>query len=116
MPNRPLATAYTEIMTSMGAPQLCDIERDPMPGSYSTDQGNVTQVCPGIHPVYIIPAKDGASNHTHEFTAAAATDEAHKLTIDTAKGMAGAAWRVLVDDEFAKAVWEDFQMEIKTKQ
>jgi hypothetical protein len=119
-------------MADMGFPQLCDINKVPAPGSYSTDQGknrisdasisvwqlvgNVTQVCPGFHPIYTIPTEDGASNHTHEFTKAAATSEAHRLTIATAKGMAGTAWRVLVDDEFAKNMREEFEKERKEKE
>lgn len=84
------------------------VDDPPCPGSYSTDQGNVTQVCPGFHPVYNLPSASGA-NHTKEFTAAAITDEAYKLTIDTAKGMAATAWRLLSDDSFAHEVRLEFE-------
>jgi len=83
----------------------------PHPGSYSTDQGNVTYVCPGIHPVYNIPNAQGA-NHTKEFTAAVITEEAYHLTLDTAKGMAATAWKVLKEDDFAREVKAEFE---KTK-
>lgn len=71
--------------------------------------GNVTKVCPGIHPTYRIPTPDNAANHTPGFTEGAATDEAHKLTILTSKGMAGTAWKVLTDTQFAKDVKETFE-------
>jgi hypothetical protein len=58
--------------------------------------------------LYTIPVKDNTANHTPGFTDAAATDEAHKLTILTSKGMAGVALRVLLDDAFANEVKEQF--------
>lgn len=73
--------------------------------------GNVSKVCPGFHPTYYIPTTDGAPNHTHGFTSGAATDEAHQLTILTSKGMAGTAWRMLTDDEFAGMVKASFEKE-----
>jgi len=71
--------------------------------------GNVSYVCPSIHPVYNIPADDGASNHTKQFTAAAITDEAYRLTIVTAQGMAATAWKLLSDDGFARDVKMEFE-------
>jgi hypothetical protein len=92
----------------MGQAQFGDDSKTPIPGSYSTDQGNVTQVCPGFHPVYNIPIKNGQSNHTKEFTSAAITEEAYQATLLSARGMASTAWKLLSDDAFAKAVKADF--------
>jgi hypothetical protein len=64
--------------------------------------------------LYAIPVKDNAANHTPDFTDAAATDEAHKLTILTSKGMAGVALRVLVDDAFVNEMKEQFDAVRKT--
>jgi hypothetical protein len=58
--------------------------------------------------LYAIPVKDNAVNHTQGFTDAASTDEAHRLTILTSKGMAGVALRVLIDDSFANEVKVQF--------
>jgi hypothetical protein len=69
----------------------------------------VSHICPGFHGLYTIPAPDKAPNHTPEFADAAGTEEAHRLTILTSKGLAGTAWRVLVDDEFAKRMKRDFE-------
>ncbi|KAH8587412.1 hypothetical protein B0O99DRAFT_601664 [Bisporella sp. PMI_857] len=110
-PSRGLCAAYSKFMLDLGYPQLCDANDPnsvPAPGSYSTDQGNVSHVCPSIHPVYTIPSDDGASNHTHQFTKAAITDEAYRLTIAAAQGMAATAWKFLTDDSFAKDVKEEF--------
>jgi hypothetical protein len=59
--------------------------------------------------LYTIPSQGDPSNHTPEFTAAAGTEESHRVTIMTSKGMAATAWRVLVEDEFAAAVNQDFE-------
>jgi hypothetical protein len=65
---------------------------------------------PGLHACYLIPTPPNAANHTPGFTAAARTEEAHRLTLDTGKGMAAAGWRVLAEAEFASEVkkgWEE---------
>jgi hypothetical protein len=106
-------------MAELDSPQLCATSGEdsvPHPGSYSTDQGNVTQVCPGLHPVYNIPTENGASNHTKEFTAAVITEEAYHLTLATSKGMAATAWKFLTDDAFAKEVKADFEKDQKERE
>jgi hypothetical protein len=74
-----------------------------------TTSGNVSQIVPSFHGLYTIPIKDNAANHTLGFTEAAATKEAHELTILTSKGMAGVGLRVLMDDGFAAEVKGGFQ-------
>lgn len=39
VPNRKLCGAYSEVMEDLGLKQLCEVDKDPAPGSYSTDQG-----------------------------------------------------------------------------
>jgi len=39
IPNRSLCSAYAEIMAGLDSPQVCNIDGDPAPGSYSTDMG-----------------------------------------------------------------------------
>jgi len=108
-PSRALCVAFSEVMKGVAPEARWDVSEKPEPGAYSTDQGNVSHVCPSFHGLYAIPVKDNAANHTPGFTDAAATDEAHKLTILTSKGMAGVALRVLLDDRFAKDVKEQFE-------
>ncbi len=62
---------------------------------------------PAIHPSYGIPTEKGAFNHTHGFTAAAGSEEAHRLTTINGKAMAATALDFLLNDELAKAVRED---------
>ncbi|KAF2099917.1 metal-dependent amidase/aminoacylase/carboxypeptidase [Rhizodiscina lignyota] len=112
-PNRPLAAAYAEEMEKIGSPVALSYEPDAtMAGS--TDQGNVSYECPSIHPMFGIDAREGCYNHTPGFTAAAGTEKAFWQTIETAKGMAAAAWRMLTDDKFAEEVKKDFEEDQKT--
>ncbi|KZP01872.1 amidohydrolase [Calocera viscosa TUFC12733] len=75
----------------------------------STDFGNITYALPGLHPGYAIPTVENGGNHTRQFTAAAATLEAHEATLLAAKGIALAGMRVLLDKEFAQRVMQDFK-------
>ena len=51
-----------------------------------------------------IPTKTGGTNHTPEFTEAAATPEAHKACTNASKALAALGARVLMDDEFFENV------------
>ncbi|KAH8750122.1 metal-dependent amidase/aminoacylase/carboxypeptidase [Hyaloscypha sp. PMI_1271] len=108
-PSRALCVAFSEVMKGVAPDHSWPVGETPEPGAYSTDQGNVSHICPSFHGVYAIPVKDNAVNHTPGFTKAAGTDDAHKLTILTSKGMAGVGMRVLFDDAFAKNVEDQFE-------
>ncbi|RDW85975.1 hypothetical protein BP5796_04300 [Coleophoma crateriformis] len=108
-PNRTLALLYRNAMVELGSPVRCDFKSAGVPGS--TDMGNVTYECPGIHGYVGIPAEPGAYNHTPGFTAAAATRQAHTLSMATSKGMAIAGWQVLTNDEVAASVQKDFELD-----
>lgn len=70
-------------------------------------------ICPSFHGLYAIPSPETAPNHTAEFADAAGTEEAHRLTILVSKGMAGTAWRVLVDEVFAQSMKQDFLRDLE---
>ncbi|KAJ5815513.1 metal-dependent amidase/aminoacylase/carboxypeptidase [Penicillium riverlandense] len=109
-PSRALSAVYLAAMEKLDIPQYDNLnEVAPWLGSYSTDMGNVTQACPGIHPCYWIPTDERVVNHTPEFTAAARTEESHQLTFATSKAMAATAFKVLSDDAFAKEVRNEFE-------
>ena len=98
--NPPLADAYRDSFEAIGGTIR------PGRGGGSTDMGNVTQVLPGLHPHYRIPAASG--NHTRGFTDAAATSEAHEATIRAAKALALASLRAFEDPAFLEAVHASF--------
>ncbi|TEY79610.1 hypothetical protein BOTCAL_0043g00140 [Botryotinia calthae] len=90
-PNKPICYHYAQAMENFKNPVTC----------------NVTYECPGFHGWYGI--SDTAFNHTPQFTKAAATKEAHDITIVTAKAMAIVGWKVLTDDVIAESVRKDFE-------
>ncbi|POW01599.1 hypothetical protein PSTT_12367 [Puccinia striiformis] len=103
--NLPLAQEYHKYMENVMGIAV------PMDGPTlgSTDFGNVSYEVPSIHPIYAIPTLPGQGNHTRGFTKAAATEEAHDLTLKSAKGIAVTAWKVLADKSFAEEVHKAFK-------
>jgi amidohydrolase len=83
--NEALADAYTENVRLLGQ-ELPPRPQGPVAFSGSTDMGNVSYVVPSIHPMFGIETEAG--NHTPEFTAAAATPEAHEQMLFAAKALA----------------------------
>jgi hypothetical protein len=73
----------------------------------STDMGNVSYEVPSIHPMYSIDTT--APNHSHGFTAAAATDNAHQKTLIAAKSMAMTAIDVMSNTDTLELVKKQFQ-------
>lgn len=101
----PLCEGYQDFIADLGV-HVAACDDTLMPGS--TDQGNVSQVVPALHALVGIPVKDGAHNHTRQFTAAAGTDEAHERSVTSGKAMAMTGWRLLVDDQYYSKVRQSF--------
>ncbi|MDE2967421.1 MAG: peptidase dimerization domain-containing protein [Chloroflexota bacterium] len=103
--NGPLAEAYGGHWLDLGV-RATDLAGD-MKGSFgSTDMGNVSHVVPAIHPMYLIPHESG--NHTAQFTAAAATEEGHMLTLKASQAMALTALDWLTDPDLRDRALADF--------
>jgi metal-dependent amidase/aminoacylase/carboxypeptidase family protein len=79
----------------------------------STDMGNVTYECPGFHGSFGIDTEVGQGNHTEGFTKAAGLEKSFDRNMDWSKGMARVGWKVLVDDEFATRMKEDWEEDMK---
>lgn len=104
----PVTCDFKNIELAPGSTDMgIDCQPLPCPAANVIILGNVSYECPGFHGWYGISAT--ATNHTPEFTAAAATDKAHDNTIVMAKGMAVAAWNILTNDAVAEAVQRDFE-------
>ena len=73
----------------------------------STDMGNVSHVVPSIHPMYAIGTR--AANHSHAFTTAAGTENAHQKTLIASKAMALTAIDVLCNPDRIGQVRDDFE-------
>jgi len=59
--------------------------------------------------MFAIPVGPGEGNHTEGFAKAARTKEAHQNTIQVAKGLAAVGWRILTDENFAKAAKKEYE-------
>ncbi|KZT63486.1 hypothetical protein DAEQUDRAFT_747817 [Daedalea quercina L-15889] len=64
---------------------------------------------PALHPSFAIPTVENGGNHTIAFTEAAASEAAHKATLDVAKALAATGVRVLDDAEFCDKVKGAFE-------
>ncbi|UNI13697.1 hypothetical protein JDV02_000418 [Purpureocillium takamizusanense] len=104
--NDTLCRSYAEDMAHIGEKVLVHQEH---PLTASTDMGNVSQIVPSFHGAFAVPTAPNVAIHSPQFTAAAATDEAHAAAIRAGKGMAMLALRVLLDGSLADAARRDFE-------
>ncbi len=85
-------------------------DQGPDPNSGSTDMGNVSWVCPTIHPELSI-APDGTPGHSILFRDAAATPTADETTLLAATLVAQTAYELFADPALVEAAWRDFRGE-----
>ncbi len=105
--NLTLARLFSQNMESLG--RKFDLT-DPTRAFGSTDMGNVSQIVPGIHPmVAIAPLKEGV--HSPQFASAAASEEANRTLLDTAKALAMTVVDVLANPETLKKIKEEFRQQ-----
>ena len=86
------------------------VDQGPDPNSGSTDMGNVSWVCPTIHPELSI-APDGTPGHSIRFRDAAATPAADATTLLAATLVAQTAYELYADPELLAATWREFRGE-----
>ncbi|KAM0541953.1 hypothetical protein ACHAPJ_013015 [Fusarium lateritium] len=107
-PNKLLCKVFSQAADDLDMPMTCETESNlVIPGG--TDQGNVALVVPAIHPIYGIVAKPTDMNHTIGFTAAAGADDSFERTLKVGNALARTAWAMLMDDEIATSVKQEFE-------
>ena len=74
----------------------------------STDMGNVSWVCPTIHPDLAI-APEGTAGHSILFRDAAATPRADEVTLLAATLIAQTAYDLYADPALVEAAWREFR-------
>jgi amidohydrolase len=84
------------------------LDQGPDPNSGSTDMGNVSWVCPTIHPDLAM-APTGVPGHSIRFRDAAATPAADRTTLVAAILVAQTAWDLFADRDLVDAAWRDFR-------
>lgn len=102
--NEALAQAFARNLTGLGrsAELQSQLER-----KASTDFGNVSQVVPAASATVAI-ADEGIWFHTEEFAAAAASDAARAMLLDSAKGLAHTALDLLLQPGLLEAATREF--------
>jgi amidohydrolase len=103
--NGVLAGRFRANMTAYG---IVDQGGDVNAGS--TDMGNVSWLCPTIHPDLAI-APEGTPGHSILFRDAAATPQADETTLLAATLVAQTAYELFADPELVKAAWQDFRQQ-----
>jgi metal-dependent amidase/aminoacylase/carboxypeptidase family protein len=101
--NHVLAERFRANMAAYG---IEDMGADPSPGS--TDMGNVSWVCPTIHPDLAI-CDEGIPGHSTAFRDAAVTPRADETTLLAATLIAQTAVDLFLDPELVAAAWEEFR-------
>ena len=103
--NRVLEQRWVENAAAYGI-----LDQGPDPNSGSTDMGNVSWVCPTIHPDLAI-ADEGTPGHSILFRDAAATPRADETTLLAATLVAQVAYELFADPEMVAAAWREFKGE-----
>jgi amidohydrolase len=106
MTMKPNATLEARWVANAAAYGVAD--QGPDPNSGSTDMGNVSWVCPTIHPELSI-AREGTPGHSILFRDAAVTPEADRTTLLASILVAQTAWELFADPELVAAAWRDFR-------
>jgi amidohydrolase len=86
------------------------VDQGPDSNSGSTDMGNVSWVCPTIHPELAI-ADEGTPGHSILFRDAAATPRADDTTLLAATLVAQTAYELFADPSLVDAAWREFRGE-----
>jgi amidohydrolase len=86
------------------------VDQGPDPNSGSTDMGNVSWVCPTIHPELAI-ADEGTAGHSILFRDAAATPRADETTLLAATLVAQTAYELFADPALVETAWREFRGE-----
>ena len=85
-------------------------DQGPDPTAGSTDMGNVSWVCPTIHPDLSI-ADEGTPSHSILFRDAAVTPRADETTLLAATLVAQTAYELFADPALVDAAWREFRGE-----
>ena len=102
-PNAPMNDLYFDLAEKLGMkPQVVNEL-----GRGSSDFGNFSHVCPGIHAYFGI-SDHKIPGHSIEMAEAAHSDFGFDMAMKAAAAMATIALRFLTDDEFRKSVRKDF--------
>lgn len=102
--NMTLSNVYNESVKDVGVDNM--IKSRLFPGSL--DMGNVSQVCPSIHPFFGICKDEAFALHTKGFRECTITDEANKSMRQAIYGLVKTSITVGKEPELLKAIKDEF--------
>ncbi|MDX5475149.1 MAG: M20 family metallopeptidase [Bacillaceae bacterium] len=105
--NETLSKSFTNTLVDLGVKKDEILEESK--GYGSLDMGNVSLVCPSIHP-YVKISDIPCPGHTVEFRDAAISDKGQKAMILAAKAMALTGLEVLTNKELLTKIKEEFKL------
>ncbi|MEX2227609.1 MAG: M20 family metallopeptidase [Dehalococcoidia bacterium] len=103
--NRAIAEAHRRNLEAIG--RNVPVDDNPRPLG-STDMGNVSKVCPSIHPAIAIAPLE-INGHSPQFAEYAASDAGKQAVIDGAKALAMTAIDIFTDASLRLAMREEFE-------
>ena len=106
--NMTMARTFQRHLEACGFPVS---EPEPGGGVGSSDIGNVSLVCPTIHPYVAITDAD-VSGHTQEFREASNSEGGYRAMLAAAYAMAATAADLLADPELLARAKEEFRREV----
>ena len=107
--NLVMARRFQRHLEAMG---LNVSEPDPNAGIGSSDVGNVSYVCPTIHP-YVAIASKGVNGHSHEFREAAGSPAGFDAMVHAAKALALLAADLLAEPDLLEAAKQEFRRTVQ---
>lgn len=101
--NQVLSQTYVKHLTAMGVTEI----KEPKPLGGSTDTGDVSHVCPAIHPNFSI-SRTKLVGHTVEFAKATTTDYAYGQMMKVVGALALTGLDVIKDPELLTRIRKEF--------
>lgn len=108
--NEKLSEAYSKNLLTAGVKDLGERRE----GGGSLDMGNVSEVCPSIHPYFgIIPEdKEQYPTHTEEFSHETITEYAYENMKKTIEALVATGIDIIKDEELLKEIKEEFNRKV----
>ena len=106
--NQKLSSVYTEILAGYGA-----VIEEPRPENGSLDAGNVSHICPAIHPYFDITERVPVNPHSTDFADCTLTDYAYDQMMITAKSLALTGANIIRDQDLFDAIQFEFEHAVK---
>lgn len=107
--NRALSGVFVSCLQQVGPVDIAPPENSP----FSLDMGNVSHVCPAIHPYFGICQDVRLELHTAEFCACSVGDYAHRQALVAVKALALTGLRVLKDRELLARIKDEFDRNVR---